>query len=251
MEKELLPMTNLNEVRAEFLSHEQIEKVMKVSPIVYFPLGALEFHGPHLPIGLDGLTAHGVCVGAARKSGGVVLPTMYQGTGGEHSNYPWTIMMPTDTAMAENIRASLNRIQELGASVTVILSGHFADEQRALLAKLSDDWSNNSENTMRVFATSMADCDVSPVGPDHAGEFESLMLAALHPELVHIEKLPSIEQRPSVDPDGNPFGSHRHGTDHALWGVFGPDPRGANLNDASGLLAAYENWLSGKALERL
>jgi creatinine amidohydrolase len=249
MEKELLPMTNSNEVRAELLSHEQIAEIISKSPIVYFPLGALEFHGPHLPIGLDGLTAHGVCVGAAKRSGGIVIPTMYQGTGGEHSSYPWTIMMPTEKAIAENLRASLTRFQDLGVQTTVLLSGHFADEQRALLKDLSQEWAQNKANKMRVFATSMADCDVSPVGPDHAGKFESLLLAALHPELVHIEKLPSMQDRPSVDPEDNPFGSHRHGKEHALWGVFGPDPRDANFNQAKELLVAYETWLAGKALE--
>jgi creatinine amidohydrolase len=162
---------------------------------------------------------------------------MYQGTGGEHSNYPWTIMMPTGDAMEQNIRASLIRLQELGTQTTVLLSGHFADEQRALLKTLSEDWSADKSNKMRVFATSMADCEVSPLGPDHAGKFESLILAALHPDLVHIEKLPSIEGNPSVDPDNNSFGAHRHGTDHVLWGVFGPDPRN-------------ENWLASKALAK-
>lgn len=66
----------------------------------HVPLGALEFHGPHLPIGLDGLTAHGICIQGSRGRGGVVLPTIYQGTGGEHSRYPWTIMMPTGDAIA-------------------------------------------------------------------------------------------------------------------------------------------------------
>lgn len=250
MEKELLSMRNSTEVRAELLSHEQILAKILEAPIVYFPMGALEFHGPHLPIGLDGLTAHGVCVGAARKTGGVVLPTMYQGTGGEHSNYPWTIMMPNGEAMAQNIRASLIRLQDLGTQTTILLSGHFADEQRALLRTLAVDWSADNSNNMRVFATSMADCDVSPVEPDHAGKFESLMLAALHPELVHIEKLPSIAGHPSFDPEDNPFGSHRHRTDHVLWGVFGPDPRDANFEGAAELLETYVNWLASKALAK-
>lgn len=242
-------MTHSNEVRAELLSHEQIQERILKSPIVYLPLGALEFHGPHLPIGLDGLTAHGVCVGASKKTGGIVLPTIYQGTGGEHSNYPWTIMMPTGDALAENLRASLVRLQELGTQTTVILSGHFAYEQRALLKDLSSEWANNKTNTMRVVATTMADCDVSPVGPDHAGAFESLLLAALHPQLVHIGKLPSVEESPSVDLDGNPFGAHRHVTEHALWGVFGPDPRVANFNQSLPLLESYENWLAGKVTD--
>ena len=103
---------------------------------------------------------------------------------------------------------------------------------------------------MKLITTSMADCDSSPVGPDHAGKFESLLLAALHPDLVHVEKLPSLENYPSNDADGNPFGAHRHGTEHVLWGIFGPDPREANFDVAGELLVAYEKWLSEMALGR-
>ena len=244
-------MNNSPEVRAEFLSHLEIEDRMAKSSIVYLPLGAIEFHGPHLPTGLDGLTAHGVCVAAAKVTGGIVLPTIYQGTGGEHSNYPWTLMMPTGHGLGENVRAMLARLEELGVESTVVLSGHFADEQRALLKELADSWSADQSAKMRLTTRSMADCDEAPVAPDHAGVFESLLLAAIHPDLVHVNRLPESAANPSVDPEDDPFGSHRHKKDHALWGVFGPDPRSIDLKDSAPLLDALVSWLAGLAsLER-
>ena len=60
--------------------------------LVYLPLGSIEFHSAHLPVGLDGLTAHGVCTRAAARTGGIVLPTLFYGVGGGHTSYPWTIM---------------------------------------------------------------------------------------------------------------------------------------------------------------
>jgi len=237
-------MKDLTEVRAELLSHLQIEDRLVGSSVVYLPLGALEFHGPHLPVGLDGLTSHGVCVAAAQLSGGVVLPAMYQGTGGEHSKYPWTLMMPTGQAVAENLVAMLRRLDDLGVKTAVVLSGHFADEQRAMLRDVSSDWLQNQGTSMRVITRTMADCDISPVTPDHAGVFESLLLAAIHPDLVHVSKLPALAQNPSIDPEGNNFGSHRHHPDHALWGVFGPDPRELDTSQAPELFAALVKWLS-------
>lgn len=237
-------MKTPTEVRAEFLSHLEIEARMREAAIVYVPLGAIEFHGPHLPTGLDGLTAHGVCVAAAKVTGGVVLPTIYQGTGGEHSNYPWTLMMPTGNGLGENLQSMLIRLEELGVQSTVVLSGHFADEQRALLKEMAANWASDESKKMRLTTRSMADCDEAPVAPDHAGVFESLLLAALHPDLVHVDKLPEAATNPSIDPDGNPFGSHRHGKDHALWGVFGPDPRSIDLNEAAALLEALVHWLA-------
>ena len=237
-------MKNESEVRAEFLSHLEIEDRMAKASIVYLPLGAIEFHGPHLPTGLDGLTAHGVCVAAAKVTGGVVLPTIYQGTGGEHSNYPWTLMMPTGNGLGENLQAMLGRLEELGVESAVVLSGHFADEQRALLKELAASWAADQSKKMRLTTRSMADCEEAPVAPDHAGVFESLLLAALHPDLVHVNKLPEAATNPSVDPGDNPFGSHRHEKDHALWGVFGPDPRAIDLKDSAALLDALVSWLA-------
>ncbi len=240
-------MKELTEVRAELLSHLQIEDRLAGSSVVYLPLGALEFHGPHLPVGLDGLTSHGVCVAAAQSSGGVVLPTMYQGTGGEHSKYPWTLMMPTGQAIADNLVAMLRRLDDLGVKTAVVLSGHFADEQRAMLREISSDWLQSQSTSMRVITRTMGDCDTSPVAPDHAGVFESLLLAAIHPDLVHVGKLPALVQNPSIDPEGNNFGSHRHHPDHPLWGVFGPDPRGLDIRQAPELFAALVKWVSSLA----
>lgn len=243
-------MKTSDEVRAEYLSHEEIDERIRTSSLVFIPMGALEFHGPHLPTGLDGLTAHGVCVGAAQTVGGVVLPTIYQGTGGEHSHYPWTLMMPQGEALGSNLVAMLERLDEMGVEKTIVLSGHFADEQRALLREISESWAADTSKTMRLTTRSMADNSKAPVAPDHAGAFESLLLAALHPDLVHLDRLPDQETNPSIDPDENPYGSHRHQETHALWGVFGPDPRSIDLGRASGLLEAMVQWLSDLATEK-
>jgi creatinine amidohydrolase len=235
------------EVRAEYLSHIEIQSRISESSIVYIPLGALEFHGPHLPTGLDGLTAHGICTRAAGISGGVVLPTIFQGTGGEHSDYPWTLMMPEGQAIASNLYETLNRLEELGVKTTVVLSGHFADEQRELLRQVALGWAEDRSKSMRVTTRSIADNSVAPVAPDHAGVFESLLLAAMHPELVHIEKLPDLDEHPSIDVDGNPFGPQRHQDSHALWGVFGPDPRSIDFDLGPVLLESMVLWLANLA----
>jgi creatinine amidohydrolase len=61
--------------------------------------------------------------------------------------------------------------------------------------------------------------------PDHAGLFERTLFSAFWPGRVHLEKLPSLAESPSPDPDGDQTGPHRHDPDHPLWGVIGQDPR--------------------------
>lgn len=244
-------MNKSPEVRAEYLSYLEIENRLAQASIVYIPLGAFEFHGPHLPTGLDGLTAHGVCAHAAARTGGVVLPTIYQATGGEHSSYPWTLMIPDGEALASNLLSILNRLEELSVKRAVVLTGHFATEQVELLRGVADLWTQDSEKTLKLSALSMDENTHAPVRPDHAGVFESLLLSSLHPNLVQLGNLPSVEQFPSVDPVGNSFGAHRHDSSHVLWGIFGPDPRSLNLNDAPTLLNSMIDWLVDITLSEL
>src|SRR5437763_1208058 len=59
------------------LRPEQLEAIMAVAPVAYVPWGALEWHGPHLPLGLDGFTAEGVAERDVQRTGGVLLPTTW------------------------------------------------------------------------------------------------------------------------------------------------------------------------------
>jgi len=48
-------------------------------PIAYLPLGNLEWHGEHLPLGSDALQAEGLMVECARQFGGIVMPPIHLG----------------------------------------------------------------------------------------------------------------------------------------------------------------------------
>jgi creatinine amidohydrolase/Fe(II)-dependent formamide hydrolase-like protein len=48
-------------------------------PIAYLPVGALEWHGSHLPFGTDGITVEHIAVRTAKQTGGVVFPPILYG----------------------------------------------------------------------------------------------------------------------------------------------------------------------------
>jgi creatinine amidohydrolase len=56
---------------AEF--KDRIEKC----PVAYIPLGTLEWHGDHLPLGSDGLQSEGFFKLLAKEFGGIVLPKLF------------------------------------------------------------------------------------------------------------------------------------------------------------------------------
>lgn len=69
----------------------QIAAAMAIFPRIWLALGTIEYHSHHLLVGLDGLQAHGLCLDAAEMAGGLVYPPLWWGTGGGHSDYPWTV----------------------------------------------------------------------------------------------------------------------------------------------------------------
>jgi len=225
----------------ELLSPEQIGERLARASVAYLPVGSLEFHGPHLPIGLDALTAHGICLAAAERGGGVVLPPWYAAVGGEHTLYPWTFMSGTPSAIETLLAETLTRLDELGVRRAVLLSGHFAGEQRDLVHRIAADW-NARGSALSVVARTLGEAPHPPVAPDHAARFESLVLHALSPALVDVGRLPEPDAFPA--PEGeDPFGPDRHREGHPLFGVFGPDPRRLDTADAAPLLEYLSGWV--------
>lgn len=229
-----------HEVRAERLSPAELDAAIEGYPLAYLPLGSLEFHGPHLPIGLDGLTAHGVCVRAAARTGGIVLPIVYQGIGGGHVGYPWTVMMDDGDGVREHLLRTLTRLETFGVRGALLFSGHFAGEQIELIDTLAAEWNAVAGRSLHVLATSVARCPTSPIPPDHAGLFEASLLHALEPGLVRIDRLPA-----TPDPGGDPWGEQRHDPGHPLWGIFGADPRHLDHQRGVELLDALVDWVAG------
>lgn len=62
----------------ELLPHEFRARLAE-RPLAYLPLGTLEWHGEHLPIGADAIISEGIMVDAAREVGGIVMPPIHLG----------------------------------------------------------------------------------------------------------------------------------------------------------------------------
>jgi len=62
------------------LTPQEFQERLLEAPIAYLPLGTLEWHGRHLPLGADGLISSGFFVELAKKVGGIVLPMLFLGT---------------------------------------------------------------------------------------------------------------------------------------------------------------------------
>jgi creatinine amidohydrolase len=227
----------------ERLAPSEIEARLAAAPILYLPCAPLEWHGPHLPVGLDGLVAHGACVRAAAKTGGLVMPTFWLATGGGHGAYPYTAILPREV-VEPAVRALVVEMLRWRPRLIVIFSGHFPNEQRDLGQAVAHALSGKAGEVLSLCAL---DWTASPVRADHAGLFETLLLGAMSPELVHTDKLPGS----SPLEETNPYGPQRHDPAHPLYGIFGADPRGYTPEAAAQLLDGLVDWLAGTVAARM
>lgn len=70
---------NQKKVLYEELRPEEFIERINNFPVAYLPLGTLEWHGMHLPLGADGLQSKGVFKRLADEIGGIVLPMLFLG----------------------------------------------------------------------------------------------------------------------------------------------------------------------------
>ncbi|AYG61232.1 creatinase [Rhizobium jaguaris] len=229
--------------RIELLRPHQLRDIIEVAPVAYLPLGTYEWHGEHLPIGLDSLTAHGVCLAAAAKTNGVVLPPLYYGTGGGHGHYPFTIMMASDAQISALVEHSFARLEAFGFRLVVLFTGHFAPTQVEMVHRLAEQW-NSKRTALKVLGISINEIPCLALPPDHAALFETTLLYELWPETVDISRLPALEGAPM--PESDSFSEARHDPDHPLHGIIGPDPRTFSRENGPWLLEDAVNWLAAQ-----
>jgi creatinine amidohydrolase len=182
------------ERRYERLRPAELRALCEEAPLAYVPLGPLEFHGEHLPTGVDLFEAHALCLRAAAQSGGVVLPSMYFASGA--LDLPFTLSF-TPKLVHSCIRATISQLVARGFRAMVVLTGHGpldlnhmikracaeAEAEHRGLAAYGLCWIEL--NAARLTAPETGD----PSTVDHAARIETSWMLELEPELVRLDAL--------------------------------------------------------------
>lgn len=218
----------------ELLTPNDIEAALKLRSLIYIPLGTIEWHGQHLPVGFDSLCAHHLCLLAARQTGGLVMPPLYFGTGGGHGAFPWTIM-PATEELQPLLETTLKRLRDFGVKQVVLYSGHFPEAQVALIQTLAQKFSD-AHFRVDALAPSLAK-DSLPLPGDHAARFETALMLGLAPGHVFLNRLLSVDAAPDN------LETRMTDVNHPLYGVYGPDPRVMPDSLPSELSEAMLKWI--------
>ncbi len=109
------------------LTSDAVKNLPAEQYLVIWPIGALEQHGPHLPLGTDSLVLDAVVQQVRLRLGrdfkGLFLPELWYGKSPEHLAFPGTVSLRATTliAIAEDLVASL---APHGFKNIVFLNGH-------------------------------------------------------------------------------------------------------------------------------
>jgi creatinine amidohydrolase len=155
------------EIRIECLRPGQLNDERKRCPLVFVPIGPLEYHGPHLPVGMDAINATQCALAACRRLGkGVVHPTLYWGTERERPEWmleslgfkrsDWIIGMDFPAAIwkshyyqehlfAQVVANVVEMLIEGEYKVIVLVNGHGAWNQLETLDRFAKHYSNSTD----------------------------------------------------------------------------------------------------------
>ena len=169
-------------------------------PVLLLPVGAVEPHGPHAPLGTDSIISAAICERAAVALSAdstvraLVLPEIAFGVTRYSAAFTGAITISESTlrAMVLEVCASLNA---QGFRHVVIVNSHFEPAQVATLRQAADDAKVGFlDVTRRVVAEQLTPEFQS--GAAHAGRYETSVVLATRPDLVEAEimrRLPAYE----------------------------------------------------------
>ena len=197
----------------EEMRPETFRARLAAAPIAYLPLGTLEWHGEHLPLGSDGLQSQGFFLELAQRVGGIVLPMLFLGpdkaethSGREYygmdlydMSYGYGKTMGAQSTQLDGsaywvsyelfeqiLKAVLKQLKRAGFAI-VVAHGH--GPSRGVIHDCGK--ALGKEFGLEVFHCYREKEDGLGIQTDHAAANETSLVMALRPELVKMDNLSS------------------------------------------------------------
>ena len=177
----------------ELTAPEFVQAVDRAEGVCIIPLGILEKHGPHLPLGTDLLDVREIALRAARQEYSIVFPEYYFGQIYEAQQQPGTIAYSPGLVW-DLLEETCAEVARNGLKKIVLVNGHggnsyflhyFCQAQLAtrrdyVVVLFSPETDTTVERKVRALRKTTSD--------GHAGETETSMMMAHRPDLAHVER---------------------------------------------------------------
>ncbi|MFM8926782.1 MAG: creatininase family protein [Rhodoluna sp.] len=174
-------------------NREQIKEFAANGGVVIVPIGAIEQHGPHLPVWADTLQVEHITRSAmglvSKETPIMVTPTMPFGSSDHHLPFGGTISL--DTKVLLDVLMNIGRsLTKSGFRKIMFINGHGGNHEIFQLAARDLALQTNihaaAASWWSVAWSRIKKTDAFDFGrvPGHAGAFESAIVKAIAPHLV-------------------------------------------------------------------
>jgi creatinine amidohydrolase len=187
-------LTNLS-FRMEELTSPKFARAVEVAGgVCIIPLGIIEKHGPHLPVGTDLYEAREIAFAAASKEYAIVFPPYFVGQIFEARHQPGTIAYSTEL-MWKMLDETCKELSRNGLKKIILLNGHggntsflqyfcqaqLANQQDYIVVLFTPDEDQAAAGEIKSLKKAKLD--------GHAGEGETSMMYFINSALVDQEAL--------------------------------------------------------------
>ncbi len=177
----------------ELTAPEFVQAVTKSEATCIIPLGILEKHGPHLPLGTDLIDCREVARRAAEQEYTIIFPAYFVGQIFEAKHQPGTIAYSA-SVMLDLLQETCDELARNGITKIILLNGHGGNEHflrffcQTQLAHKKDyavylfdpSYDKSMDEQLKKLKKTTVD--------GHAGEMETSTMLAHRPDLVHMDR---------------------------------------------------------------
>jgi creatinine amidohydrolase len=165
----------------------QFEEARRQVNTVILPIGVLEQHGPHLPLGLDAMHAYELAIACAKLHPCLVAPPLYCGITKSTAQHPGTIGISGRVLFDLIVEWGL-AFERQGINNLLLLTGHAGSTHQATLVEAGEMLLKKTKLEVAVVcvldlfgeAGDLIQCQED----SHAGEVETSLAIHLWPDLV-------------------------------------------------------------------
>jgi creatinine amidohydrolase len=188
------------------MTWEEVRDLEGAGTVAVLPIGAIEAHGPHLPLATDVIISDAMAHRGAEKLAArgldvLILPPLVYTAAGFAAGFPGTISLaPDDVTRA--ITAIARSLARHGITTLALANSHLDPEHIAALEDAVQSIEQDGllttvfpDVTKKPWALRLTDEFKS--GACHAGRYEGSMIMALRPELVREELRSDLPAVPS------------------------------------------------------
>jgi creatinine amidohydrolase len=194
-----------------YLSWTDIQAMPNKENVVLIqPVGAIEQHGPHLPLIVDAAIGVAVLGKALEKLDAIVpayaLPALYYGKSNEHWHFPGTITLSAETLLATLMEVA-ESIYRAGFRKLIFMNSHGGQPQVMEIAARDLHIKYSDFLVFPLFTWRVPHITGELLSPQekklgiHAGDAETSIMLSILPEQVKMEK--AVAEYPPEQPQGS------------------------------------------------